>query len=146
MQTLVFNIQINAPAAKVWHSLWESENYKRWTNVFCAGSYYKMDSFTEGSKVHFLSPNGGGMYSVVDKIIDNQLLVFRHIGELSNFEEQPINEQTKHWENAMEGYELIPTEAGTTLEVKVDTDEKYMDNMKRAFPLALQELKKIAEG
>ena len=46
----------------------------------------------------------------------------------------------------MEGYELIPTEAGTTLEVKVDTDEKYMDNMKRAFPLALQELKKIAEG
>lgn len=145
MQTLVFIIQINATPAKVWNSLWDSENYKKWTNAFCVGSYYTIEHFSEGSKVHFLSPNGSGMYSVVDKIIENKLLIFRHLGELNNFKEQPIDEKTKQWSNALEGYELTETETGTTLEVKVDTVDEYVDFMNKSFVLGLQELKKMAE-
>ena len=35
MKTLQFEIQINTTPAIVWKSLWELENYIKWTSVFC---------------------------------------------------------------------------------------------------------------
>lgn len=145
MKTLEFTIQINATAEKLWNCLWELENYTKWTSTFCKGSYYKTDSFSQGTKIHLLSPDGGGMYSILDKIIEHKILIFRHIGELKNFEEQPIDEKTQVWTNALESYELKSNENGTELIVKMDTIEEYIDYMNKTFPLALQELKKIAE-
>ena len=145
MQNLTFKISINAPVEKVWECLWEQENYTKWTSVFCAGSHYKTDSFTQGNKIHLIAPNGGGMYSILDKIVENELLVFKHLGELENFEEQPIDEKTQGWTDALESYELKPLGNETELTVQVETVEEYVDHMNKTFPLALQELKKIAE-
>jgi len=39
METLEFKIRIKAPAEKVWSVLWNDETYKKWTRVFCEGSY-----------------------------------------------------------------------------------------------------------
>lgn len=146
MQNLLFKISINAPAEKVWKSLWELENYTKWTSVFCQGSYYKTDSFEQGNKIHLIAPNGGGMYSIFEKIVKNELLVFKHLGELENFEEQPIDEKIQGWTNALESYQLKPLGNETELTVQVETVEEYVDHMNRTFPLALQELKKIAEN
>ena len=30
MKKLTFEIEINAPADKVWNAMWEEENYKKW--------------------------------------------------------------------------------------------------------------------
>lgn len=146
MQNLLFKISINAPAEKVWKSLWELENYTKWTSVFCQGSYYKTDSFEQGNKIHLIAPNGGGMYSILEKIVKNELLVFKHLGELENFEEQPIDEKIQGWTNALESYQLKPLGNETELTVQVETVEEYVVHMNRTFPLALQELKKIAEN
>lgn len=145
MQNLKFNITIHAPKEKVWEYLWELENYKKWTAIFCDGSYYKTDTFSEGSKIHLLTPNGDGMYSILDKIVVNELLVFKHLGELKNFEELPIDEKTLGWTNALESYQLKSKGNETELSVEVETVEEYVDFMKKTFPLALDELKKIAE-
>ena len=39
MKKLEYTISINAPKEKVWHSLWDDENYESWTKAFCDGSY-----------------------------------------------------------------------------------------------------------
>ncbi len=146
MQNLTFKIKINAPAEKVWKYLWELENYTKWNSVFGAGNYYKTENFLQGNKIHLLTPSGDGMYSILEKIVENELLVFKHLGELENFEEQPIDENTQEWTNALESYELKPLENETELTVQVETVEEYVDHMNRTFPLALQELKKIIEN
>ena len=52
MKKLSFTIDIKAPKEKVWHSLWDEENYQSWTSVFCEGSYTVSD-WNEGSKIYF---------------------------------------------------------------------------------------------
>lgn len=146
MQKLLFKITLKASPEKVWNSLWEIENYKKWTGIFCQGSYYVTESFTQGNKIHLLAPNGGGMYSILDQVIENKLLVFRHIGELKDFKEQPIDTQTQIWTNALESYQLTPFENSTELQITVDTIEDYVDLMNNTFPKALEVLKTIAES
>lgn len=145
MKTLEFKLQINAPVEVVWTCLWDAEHYKEWTSVFCEGSYYQTDSFAEGSKIHLLTPSGEGMFSVLDKIVENKFLAFKHLGEIKNFEEQATNDTTQAWSNAMETYELKPNENGVELIVNVDTIDEYINSMNNLFPVALRELKKIAE-
>lgn len=146
METLNFTIQIDATAETVWNCLWELENYKIWTNPFCEGSYYKTDSFTQGSKIHLLTPSGEGMYSVLETVKENSFLAFKHLGDIKNFEEMPIVGDSETWTGAMESYTLKEIESGTVLTVNVDTLESYVDFMKKTFPLALNELKRISEN
>ena len=146
METLNFTIQINATPEKVWNCLWDIENYKIWTNPFCKGSYYKTDSFKEGSKIHLLTPSGDGMYSILETVKENDFLAFKHLGDIKNFEEMPITGESETWTGAMETYTLKEIENGTELTVNVDTLESYVDFMKKTFPLALNELKRISEN
>ena len=143
MITLNFSIQINATPEKVWHSITDPEKYKLWTKPFSEGSYYKTDSFTEGSKIHFLTPEGHGMFSLIDSLKENQFVAFKHLGEIKNFEEI---QETQSWTGAMETYILNKTQTGTEVFVKLDTLESDIDSMNKAFPQALQELKHISEN
>ncbi len=146
METLNFTIHINATPEKVWNCLWEIENYKIWTSPFCIGSYYKTDRFVEGSKIHLLTPSGEGMFSIIETLKENTFLAFQHLGDIKNFEEMPISGESETWTGAMETYALNETENGTELTVNVDTLESYVDFMKKTFPLALNELKRISEN
>jgi uncharacterized protein YndB with AHSA1/START domain len=145
MLTLQFKININAHAERVWFCLWDEDNYRKWTAPFSEGSHYKTDSFTEGNKIHFLTLTGEGMYSILEKIVENKYLAFKHIGLIKDFEEQPFDEQTISWTNAMETYQLNPLDNGTEVVVSVDTVDEYIEHMNKLFPIALKELKKIAE-
>ncbi len=66
MKTLHFSIKIKAPREKVWQILWEDATYRQWTSVFNESSYAVSD-WEEGSKIQFLSADGSGMYSLIDK-------------------------------------------------------------------------------
>ena len=55
MKKLQFSIEINAPKEKVWDTLWQDENYRKWTSVFIEGSFAESD-WKEGGKIHFLTP------------------------------------------------------------------------------------------
>jgi hypothetical protein len=146
MITLSFNIHIIASAEKVWNSLWNPENYRKWTAPFCEGSYYTASEFSVGSRIHFLTPKGDGMYSVLDQMEIGKFLAFRHLGNIQNFEEMPLDDETRQWTNAIERYELIPTETGIKLVVQADTFESYVEFMNKTFPLALNALKQLAEN
>lgn len=144
METLEFKIRIKAPAQKVWDVLWNDETYKKWTSVFCEGSYTISD-WNEGDKIHFMSPNGEGMYSIIETKIPNEYMAFKHIGEMKNFEELPLDEETKKWSGAMETYRLIADGEFTDLIARNDSVEKYVDYFKDVFPKGLEVVKQLSE-
>ncbi|MNF32820.1 hypothetical protein D3C84_136190 [compost metagenome] len=144
MELLEFKIEINAPKEKVWSVLWDDETYRKWTAVFCEGTYAVSD-WKEGSKIQFLSPNGEGMNSVIDKKIDNEYIAFKHLSEIKNFQVMPVDDATKEWTGAMETYRLTEDKGVTVLEAKIDVVDKYVDYFKTTFPKGLEMAKKLSE-
>lgn len=139
MKTLHFSIDIHAPKAPVWDTLWEDHNYRQWTAVFYEGSHAVSD-WQEGSKILFLGPNGDGMFSMIEKKKPNEHMVFKHLGELKNGVEEP-----QDWGNATESYFLSDTEGGTTLKVELAMAGELEQYFTDTFPKALQIVKSLAE-
>ena len=143
LNTLKFQTTIEAPASVVWQILWDPATYPKWTAPFAEGSYVVSD-WKEGSSVQFLGPDGGGIQSMIDKLVPNRLMRFKHSGELKDgkpFE----NESNKEWAGAIEQYELSEANGSTVLDVSVDTTEGFSEYMSKTFPSAIQVVKKLAE-
>ena len=104
MQKLHFSIDIKAPREKVWKVLWEDATYRDWTSVFAEGSHAKSD-WKEGSRIEFLDPGGNGMFAVIDKLVPNEFMSFKHLGQISEGKEQPWGEGA----DGMENYTLKET-------------------------------------
>src|SRR6186997_2278666 len=115
MKTLKFTEEINAPKEKVWKTLWDDATYRQWTAAFMEGSYAETD-WKEGSKVLFLSPGGNGMFSVIEKKIPNEQMIFKHLGEVKNGVEVPGD-----WAGAKEAYHLEEKNGTTQLDVQLDS-------------------------
>lgn len=142
---LTFSITINASKEKAWQALWSNENYPKWTSIFHPGSYAETD-WKKGSKVLFLTPEKDGMFSVIDQMITNELMVFKHLGVVEKGVEQPSSEKTKEWEGALESYALSEQNGTTKLSVTLQTSKEYEQYFNEAFPKALEVVKQIAEG
>jgi uncharacterized protein YndB with AHSA1/START domain len=145
MEMMHFSIQIDAPAQKVWNVLWDDETYRKWTGVFTEGSYAISD-WKEGSKVQFLSPEGSGMFSVIEKMQPAAFMSFRHLGEIKNSIEQPPTDETSVWYGAKEAYTLTEENGTTRLDVDMDMTENDKKYFQDKLPLALQEVKKLSEN
>ena len=145
METLQFTIEIDAPASKVWNVLWEDATYRKWTTAFCEGSY-AVSNWNEGDTVHFLAPNGEGMYSKIHEKIENKLMSFNHIGNIKNYKEMPIDDETKSWCNSFEKYELTENNNNTTLTVSIDALEEYVNFFNESMPKAIELIKNLSEN
>ena len=138
---LHFSIEINAEKSQIWDALWKDDWYRDWASVFFEGSYAISDDWKEGSKVLFLSPDHNGIYSIIEKHIPNEIMVFRHLGSVLKGEEQPIDDETKKWSGATEVYSLIEGAESNTLEVEIDVMDEHLEFMQSAFPKALKKVK-----
>lgn len=143
MQKLHFTIELSAPKEKVWEALWEDSNYRIWSNTFCEGSYAETDNWKEGSKVLFLSPGGNGMVSEVAKNIPNELMLFKHLGEVKNGIEDTSSENVKAWAGAIENYALSEEDGKTILTVSLDSTEEFKDYFLATWPKALDNIKEL---
>ncbi len=144
-ERLVFDIEIKAAPEKVWESLWKDENYRIWTTPFCEGSFYKGE-MKQGSRIHFLAPDGSGMYSNTIFYAENKTAIFSHIGELQNFQEMPIDEAAKLWTGCFEIYKLSELPGGITkLTVETDCTKDHIEFMREKFPLGLETVKQLSE-
>lgn len=145
MQTREYKIEINATAQQVWFALWDDVHYRNWTSVFCPGSHAITDNWKEGGKVHFLTPEGKGMYSIVSENTPYKKMVFTHIGNIFNYKELPLDEEAKKWTGGKEGYTVSENNGITTLVVTIDVYEKFMEFFDTVFPKALEKVKALAE-
>ncbi|MBL0016177.1 MAG: SRPBCC domain-containing protein [Bacteroidetes bacterium] len=145
MKKLDYCIDIHAPKEKVWNFLWDDVTYRAWTKVFHEGSYAVSD-WNEGSPIHFLTPDGRGMYSTIGKLIPNTFMSFVHHGELIDFKEVPPNEKTESWAGGTENYTLAESNGVTTLTVSHDTVPEFEAYLQAKFPLAMAEIKRLCES
>ena len=145
MEKLVFNIDVKASREKIWKVLWDDETYRKWTSAFCGESYAE-SNWNEGDKIYFFGGSSGdGMNSLIETKIPNEYMAFKHIGEIKDFKEQPLNEETKKWSGAMETYRLIPDDEFTDLIARTDSVEKFVDYFKDVFPRGLEVVKQLSE-
>lgn len=144
MKTLKFKIEINAPKEKVWSVLWEDSTYRKWTAVFCEGSYFVGD-WKEGSMMQFLTPNGDGMYSIIDQMVEKEYMAFKHLNMIKDSKVLEVDATTQEWIGAMETYRLKETNGKTILEATTDAVEKYVDYFNTTFIKALEVIKQLSE-
>ena len=144
METLEFKITIDAPKEKIWKILWNDETYRQWAAVFCEGTYAVSD-WKEGDPIHFLSPGGMGMNSIIFKRVDNEYMAFKHLSDIKDYKVLPPDTSPSGWSEAMETYRLIPIENGTLLEATMDLVEKHLDYFQGIFPKALEKIKELSE-
>ena len=144
IKKIVFEQEIKASAETVWNKMWDKKSYTDWTTPFCAGTYYTGE-IELGSRIHFIAPSFEGMYSDVFYLIPNKLIIFRHIGNLKDLKELPIDAEAERWTGSFETYKLNEVDGVTTVTAEIDCVPEYINYMEEKFPLALQELKKISE-
>lgn len=145
LKRINFSTTIKASKEKVWDVLWNDESYRAWTSVFTEGSCAVSD-WNEGSKILFLDGKGGGMYSTIAKKIPGEFMSFRHIGEVKDGIEQPLDEKTQSWSGSTEDYILKEGGGVTELTIEMDMMEDMLDYFNKTFPLALEQVKKLAEA
>lgn len=145
MGKLSFTTEIKATKSTVWNILWNDTTYRKWTSVFSQGSYAVTD-WKEGSKVLFLDAKGDGMHSTIAKTIPYEFMSFKHLGEVKNGKEEPVNEKTKEWVGAMENYTLKETNGITLLTVELEGAEENLNYFKDIFPKALEKVKTLSEA
>lgn len=144
IKKIVFEQEIEASAETVWNKMWDKKSYTDWTTPFCAGTYFTGE-IEVGSRIHFIAPSFDGMYSDVFYLIPNKLIIFKHIGNLKDLKELPIDVDAERWTGSFETYKLNEVNGVTTVTAEIDCVPEYINYMGEKFPLALQELKKISE-
>lgn len=139
---LQFSIDIEADKEKIWEALWNETHYRDWSSVFGEGSHYVVNNWNEGSKIMFLASDQSGIYSIIERHVPNETIQFRHIGNVLNGEEQPIDDETKKWSGATESYSLKEGSGFITLLVEIDVLDEHVEFMSSNLPIALQKIKK----
>lgn len=145
IKRLTYSIEINASAETIWNKMWDKLTYQQWVKPFCEGTYMTGE-FAQGNRIHFLTKDGRGMYSDIGYLIPKKLIIFSHIGNMSDFKELPLDAETERWTGSFEIYKLEENEGKTNVIAEIDCVPEYIDYMNTTFPLALQELKKISEN
>lgn len=144
MKRLRFITQIHADKEKVWSVLWQDDSYRRWSSAFDEGSYAVSD-WKKGSLVKFLNAKGNGMISVIENSIPNELMSFRHIGEIKAGVEQSGDDESSDWKGSLEIYMLSTKQKDTELDIEVDVPEEYENSMQAAFIKGIHKIKELAE-
>ena len=144
IQKIVFSVEIKASAESIWEKMWNKETYTKWVTPFCEGTYFTGE-IALGSRIHFIAPSFDGMYSDVFYLVPNKLIIFKHIGNLKDLKEQPVDAEAEKWTGSFELYRLNEVDGITTVTAEIDCLSEYLEYMNSKFPLALQELKNISE-
>lgn len=145
METLSFEITINAPKNKIWDILWSPETYPQWTHFFMPNCRIETDWEVNGRTL-FTDGTGNGMVSTISHLDEPNEVTFNHIGVIENGVEDTESKEVKEWSGAPERYFLIELDNGQIkLQVEVQTLEIWKDHMTEGFNKGLPVIKELAE-
>ncbi|PKM66542.1 MAG: ATPase [Firmicutes bacterium HGW-Firmicutes-2] len=143
MKEVQFSIEINASKEKVWTTLWEDKTFRDWSNIIDEGTYMKGEMI-EGNEIQFISSVGGyGVTSLVEKLIPNEIALFRHSADTKESGEALRDEE---WTGGSERYTLSDENGVTTLLVVFDVPQEQEETFNIRFPKALERIKTLAEN
>jgi uncharacterized protein YndB with AHSA1/START domain len=148
LETLNFEILINAKPEKVYDIMFDEGHYREWTAEFNPASRYE-GSWEKGSKILFIGEdqdgNTGGMVSRIKENIPNQFVSIEHLGMIQNDKEITSGPEVEGWAGALENYTFTGINSKTLLSVEMDANHEYKDYFSEAWPKALDKLKEICE-
>ncbi len=147
MESMTFNIEINASPKKVWDVLFTDATYPKWTAVFCTGSHAVTD-WQQGSKALFMDDKQSGMVGLLDKVIPNEFMSIKGIGEIKKGVEDYDSSGAKVCNGALEQYTLKGDNGKTHLTINLsggNFPQEIIAFFKDVWPKALEAVKAIAE-
>lgn len=142
MKELKFSIEIQTTREHVWKTLWQDETLRQWAGVIDPGTYM-VGELKEGSEVQFISGNGYGVTSLVEKLVPNELLLLRHQADT---QDAGAREREKEWTGGEERYELAENNDKTKLTVIFGVPPEQEAYFQATYPKALERVKTLAEG
>jgi hypothetical protein len=142
MKEIQFSIDINASKERVWATLWDDITFRDWASIIDEGTYIK-GVMKEGNEIQFISSiNGYGVTSLIEKLNQNEIVLFRHSADTKESGQQ---KHEKEWTGGAESYLLTENNGVTTLIVKTDVPQEQEETFNDSFPKALERIKTIAE-
>lgn len=141
MNKLRFSINIHAPRENVWHTLWDDKTLREWAGLIDPGTYM-VGELKEGNEVQFLSGSGYGVTSLIEKLIPNELVSFRH---LADTKDSGVHVRDKEWTGGTERYALTENDNSTTLTYDTDLPPEQEEYFKGVLPKALERIKFLTE-
>ncbi|MGO4783774.1 SRPBCC domain-containing protein [Cryobacterium sp. W22_MBD10_FK3] len=149
METQHFSIQVKAPAAIVWETMFDDSTYRQWTSVFNPNSYFE-GSWLPGSEIRFLGSNadGGmnGMYGVITENRPYEFVLIEYQGQILNDVDDTTSREARQLIGAREAYSFTETDGTTTVTIDVDTADTYAELFGELWPKGLAKLKELAEA
>jgi len=146
METLSYEIVINASKDKVWDVLWGSSTYNQWTKFFSPDSTMKTD-WEVGGKTYFTNAEGAGMVSTIEKLDKPDQVIFKHLGMVDkDGNEDTQSKEVMEWSGCYEKYLLIDLNGETKLHAEVQVDSQWRDHMNEGFTKGLEVVKNLAES
>ena len=143
MKEMQFSIDINASKEKVWTTLWGDITFRDWASIIDEGTYIK-GVMEEGNVIQFISSvSGYGVTSLIEKLIPNEFILFRHSADTK---ERGQQEREKEWTGGIESYSLTEINGVTTLIVKIDIPQEQEETFSIRFPRALDRIKTLTES
>lgn len=141
MRRMQFLVEINAPKEKVWSTLWQDKTFREWAGIIDPGTHMVGD-LKENYEVQFISANGYGVTSLVQKLTPDEFLQLRH---LSDTQDEGKKERAQEWTGGTESYSLSEQNDTTTLTAAFGVPEDMEEYFKVNYPKALQRVKMLAE-
>ncbi|MDQ5972071.1 MAG: hypothetical protein QG553_230 [Patescibacteria group bacterium] len=141
MKELHFTTQIKAAKQKVWDTLWQDATLRDWAGMIDPGTYM-VGELKEGNEVQFISGNGYGVTSLVEKLVTGEFLQLRHSADTQDKGKQ---ERAKEWTGGAESYTLTEQTGSTTLTVAFDVPPEQEDYFTANYPKAMERIKELAE-
>jgi uncharacterized protein YndB with AHSA1/START domain len=145
MNNINHTIEINAPREKVWQVLWDDATYRKWTSAFHEGSHAVSD-WKQGSSIHFIGPDGSGMFSVIQTLDAPSTMIFKHLGVLHEGKEVPPTPETEAWSGGTEEYYLTEEHGKTKLRVSSYAPPEYVEIFNTAFDKGFVIVKELSEN
>jgi hypothetical protein len=96
----------------------------------------------EGNEVQYISGNGYGVTSLVEKLTANEFLLLRHRADTQDGGKR---EREKEWTGGKESYSLVEKDGATFLTTVFDVPLELVDELSISYPKALEQVKELAE-
>ena len=146
METLKFEVKIDAGRKQVWDTMLHPDTYREWVNVSWPGSHFE-GKWVQGEDIKFLSAGQGGTLATLVEVRPYEVILARHVAVIrSDGSEDRTSDVARGWVGTTERYTFTETNGGTVLSVLVETSPEWSDMFSEGWPAALEKLKAMSEG
>lgn len=145
MESLKYEICINAPKAVVWNTLTDAETYRKWVKAFSPNSYFEGE-WKQGTFMKFLDPEMGGTKAFLETLEPSDRILARHVSMIAqDGEETTEGEMCSKWIGTTEAYTLSEQGSSTALQIEIRTHDDFVPMFESAWPKALKSIKTLSE-